>query len=96
MTDTPEEFGPWIEHDGGPCPCVGEFVEMKGTCSCPHTQFGVAHNTPDWQRVIWFECYECGDQGLLSIERYRIKKPRGLTILEGLLETLTEREGEDA
>ena len=83
MTD--QEWGPWIEHDGSPCPCVGEFIEMKGTCSCPNTLFGIAQNTPDWQRAMWFECAICGDQGFLSIERYRVHKPRAIAQLKGLL-----------
>lgn len=93
---TEREWGPWIEHDGSPCPCVGRLVEIKGTCSCPDTLIAIAQNTPDWQRVLWFHCAGCGDEGFLSIERYRIHNPRAISQLKGILETLPEHVTEEA
>mgnify|MGYP001184935551 FL=1 len=78
-----DEWGPWIEHDGKGCPCVGQMVDVvykdgetaesvwggPVIATCSHSWF--------WLRPRpW------------SIIRYRIRKPRGLTILEGLLEIL--------
>ena len=81
-----EEWGPWI--DGSIAPPIGAFVQMfvvdlKGRGDITH------------------ECIVLGFEGdcvrispvlplarAWSIERYRIRKPRGLTILENLIADL--------
>ncbi len=82
MTD---EWGPWIEHDGKGCPCVGEFVHTVHHHG--YEFLGIAGSgggrSWDWSNAPWYS----------RIIRYRIRKPRGLTILEGLLENLPEMEG---
>lgn len=73
-----EEWGPWIEHDGQGCPCVGQFVhivyvdgvELKAR----------ATGGASWNHVSY----------AIQISRYRIRKPKGLTILEQLLADLPE------
>lgn len=92
-----DEWGPWIEHDGKGCPCVGKFVHVvfdrpgispDGTITSE--EFGIAgqHGGESW---LWLPVYT-------RVIRYRIRKPRGLTILEELLQSLPapEREGADA
>lgn len=97
-----EEWGPWIDHDGKGCPCVGEWVNgversgfediwIAGTCVVEGDR--VVGRTTDrgtddcrwsWDvpgNTVWPEYH---------IIRYRIRKPRGLTILESLLENLPE------
>lgn len=76
-----EEWGPWIDHDGKGCPCVGMMVHVVLV-----NQFGFEKemiviagsmggeswewvNAPKYKRII----------------RYRIRKPKGMAILEGIL-----------
>jgi hypothetical protein len=95
-----EEWGPWIEHDGKGCPCRGEYVQatdrggvtaefVAGTQMCKGREPVFCHawrqylpNAWTWGSMPGREQYE--------IIRYRIRKPRGLTILEGLLEKLPD------
>jgi hypothetical protein len=76
-------WGPWIEHDGKGCPCHPECttdVWLRRECTpkfCPRPA-----REWDWP---WG-----GDVGG-DVIHYRILKPRGMTILEGLLENLPER-----
>lgn len=87
-----EEWGPWIEHDGRGCPCVGEMVHVvvrsedgrdpksggwKGAYTelNPWEAIGVAENGGSW----------CWNHGWHPVDRYRIRKPKGLKILEELL-----------
>jgi hypothetical protein len=90
-----EEWGPWIEHDGQGCPCVGMVVHV--VCRSGEQKVVIAGE----------QCAKAGVSvnGIESawvysphsifsrheIIRYRIRKPKGLTILEGLLEDLPER-----
>ena len=77
---TQEQWGPWIEHDGRGCPCVGMTVEVD-------------HYHPFWglQRGLFIERVH-GDHGWSgrhdesNVIRYRIQKPRGLTILQRIAE----------
>ena len=82
-----EEWGPWSEHDGGPRPVPrGTFChvlyedgdEVIGPVGVGFDGRGINTELEPW-----------GDPVL--IVRYRIRKPRGLTILEGLLEELPEK-----
>lgn len=76
-----DEWGPWIEHDGQGCPCVGKWVQamfdrkpisvVHGTL-CGKTWEGIASGKTNW---TWIP-------GHIRILRYRIRKPRGLLILE--------------
>ena len=78
------EWGPWQEHDGKGCPCVGHFVEavIKGNkTGRTWTATGRALGGRSWFH---------NSSGVSFIIRYRIRRPKGLTILEGLLENLPE------
>lgn len=72
-----EEWGPWIEHDGKGCPCVGMYAERihdRGD-----VVIGVVlRGGRSWE---WAP-------GFTRVIRYRIRKPRGLTILENLIADL--------
>lgn len=71
------EWGPWIEHDGKGCPCIGMYVEVDH-------DFGDGLILPrvtgrrGWNGNV-LEC---------NVIRYRIRKPRGLTILQEIIENL--------
>jgi hypothetical protein len=79
-----EEWGPWIEHDGKGCPLpdytIAERMRANGETFVqkvvPDGRYFLNAwywpSVPAWRRII----------------RYRIKKPRGLTILENLIADL--------
>jgi hypothetical protein len=103
-----EEWGPWIEHDGAvpliPCP-----RQIQVTVLPPGTvpqAFSTVY--PDWPGFYWrwrrvktglFSSEKrrvCDDPSYAPILRYRIRKPRGLTILENLIADLPQPVREDA
>ena len=88
-----EEWGPWIEHDGQGCPCVGmyfqgefdkrSFMELASSTRlspCGMKVEGVAAGGNSWLH-----------DGITNskITRYRIRKPRGLTMLERVARDVT-------
>ncbi len=93
-----EEWGPWIEHDGMGRPVAsGTIVETERKDGKIATHIAGQSFLEPWTlgcTVIvnawsWRDCLERGKPSWRII-RYRIRKPRGLTILEGLLENLPE------
>lgn len=86
-----DEWGPWIEHNGARIPdefCVGDVVQVVSECN----ETGSLDLSPprvvqpeDFVRYNWF----WGESSHDTL-RYRIRKPRGLTILESLLADLPE------
>jgi hypothetical protein len=94
------EWGPWIEHDGKGCPCRGEYVQaidrgrvtaefVAGTQLCAGRMFEVAESWTDNMPNAW-TWGSMRRRSQYEIIRYRIRKPRGMTILESLLEDLPE------
>jgi hypothetical protein len=83
-----EEWSEWFLHDGRGCPCVGGFVHTiseRETGRFFERRLIAAQNggkSWDWSNYPKYT----------RVIRYRIRKPKGLTILEGLLENLPERE----
>lgn len=93
-----EDWDRWIEHDGQKCPVPAgvlvnifaqsgrEFVVISYSANDDH---GVPNSWIwEWrkgQRV-------CRDAFLDPVVRYRLVKPRGLRLLEGLLEDIPEVE----
>jgi hypothetical protein len=86
-----EEWGPWVEHDGNGCPCVGMYVHMvlDGISKIDintRTQHinggrelvGIASGGRSW---FW-------DKSLRKIIRYRVRKPKGLKMVEELIQNL--------
>ena len=76
-----EEWGPWIEHDGKGCPCVGQYAhwvyDRPALCEKnPRailqpggmTCVGYASGGKSW---FW-------DPAMRRVIRYRIRKPRAL------------------
>lgn len=88
MTDK-EEWGPWIEHDGRGCPCLGQYVQVQNR-DRKGTWEGIAGSEGglswDWSNAFLFD----------PVIRYRIRKPRGLTILQDLIADLPQPAKEDA
>lgn len=80
-----DEWGPWIEHDGKPCPCLGEWVrcEMEtnpGKFVVLEARAGsMGAWSWDWK---WWGKFPPGERERTArVLRYRIRKPRGLVIL---------------
>ena len=97
-----EEWGPWIEHDGKGCPCVGQYVEREKrngqitagiadmqTFSADGQLLPFDPKAPN--RWRWDEV-----SGPLQIIRYRIRKPRALLQLIELVENLPAPQGVQA
>lgn len=75
-----EQWGPWIEHDGSGCPCVGQYVQVKFDDDRPDVfgfSYGVLDETSGW--LLENACR------VAVFIRYRIRKPKGLTILQDIL-----------
>ena len=97
-----DEWGPWIEHDGaGICLPDGSVmqIEIGGPGLVPRGSESVSPNYPGfywrWKRVKtgWFSSVMrrvCDDPAYAPIIRYRIRKPRGMIVLEALLADLPE------
>ncbi len=101
-----EEWGPWIKHDGArPYELSGgQRVQVlwdtrSGTIT-PAPGSKIDNLYPGWfwrwKRIKtgWFKAEllpVCDDPHYCPIIVYRIRKPRGLIILEGLLEHLPEK-----
>lgn len=90
-----EEWGPWIEHDGKGCPCVGAYVHLEafgmGCFLCVAGEDCRANGVdPSGPSSAWL--WREGNHPVFQeVVRYRIRKPRGLAILESLLENLPEQ-----
>jgi len=93
MTDEREEWGPWIEHDGKGCPCLGEYVEAEFALPSNHKDMmGKAEGIASDGISSWY----WGNNGFTDIIRYRIRRPRALTQLRDMVENLPAPERERA
>lgn len=88
-----EVWGPWIEHDGKGCPCEGRFVHFVrrdgrdgfgfAGSQCRANGYSANSAPSAW---VWADCP--GYKKDSCIIRYRIRKPKGLTILESIIADL--------
>jgi hypothetical protein len=90
-----EEWGPWIEHDGKGCPCVGMLVESEDVVG--QVQQHIAKGTvkePGFEYVDSWNWQECNAalRPDWKIIRYRIRKPKALRELIDMVENLPVRE----
>jgi len=69
------EWGPWIDHDGKGCPCVGEFGHV--IYDTGHEFVCIIEGTP----AIWDLDVPSKHRAI----RYRIRKPKGMAILNAIL-----------
>ena len=86
------EWGPWIEHDGKGCPCVGMYVQVDWICQVRGIQRGAIIPCVQGSGWTWDRLPAPGRYG--AVIRYRIRKPRGLTMLEEISQGI--RQPEDA
>lgn len=98
MTYDEDGWTPWIEHDGRGCPCVGRVVTVEfghpvyfrnngvGTGARGTVKVCVASGGGSWiygdpdDMSTWSPTARGGRA--VPIIRYRIRKPKGLTMLE--------------
>lgn len=88
-----EEWGPWIEHDGRGCPVpkgtLGEAELRDRRVVFFMAQCGTTNGGPGTKSQIAGSAWSWGSSGPdyeeCEVVRYRIRKPRGLTILENAM-----------
>lgn len=86
-----DEWGPWIEHDGKGCPCVGEWVEAAFRLWYKTEQFiAGSDGGGSW---AYGDSYDMRTWHGDPVIRYRIRKPKGLTMLEGILREVEDDGG---
>lgn len=85
-----EEWTEWKLHDGRGCPCEGQYVQTEDGEGALREHIanglyegggaGIVISMWDWEACRKFHRW---DQ---RVVRYRIRKPRGMEILEKILE----------
>jgi hypothetical protein len=81
-----EEWGPWIEWSGWGNPAPGMYVAIQIRGKWPIGN--IPNGNPECDRSEVWAWFHDGDSD--DIIRYRIRKPKGMVILESLLADLTE------
>jgi len=82
-----DEWGPWIDHNGSGCPCVGMWVQAKAVAPSGKKILaeGMAGSNggDSWD---WSKFGNVFGKALVAkITEYRIRKPRGMAVLEALV-----------
>lgn len=98
MTHT-DEWGPWIEHDGSGQPngLVGSYVSVVGIYGYSgakakafeevgHEKLVQSHSSPAWDWSNFGLLINGGREG--KILRYRVRKPRGMAVLDAVMADL--------
>lgn len=81
-----EEWGPWIEHDGSGCPCVGEFTHVVYVDLVEEK--GISKGGESWYWCDVSDTNGWSHDGIYyytPITHYRIRKPKGMAILNAIL-----------
>lgn len=81
------EWGPWEQHDGKDCPLPDGTYAQARTQDGQVAEGTVRHDIGPPNAVncwIWDECEFVGKPDWRVIE-YRVRKPKGLTILEQIV-----------
>jgi hypothetical protein len=79
-----EEWSDWIEHDGRGCPCVGMWVQAVMDSGKLREGIAGGEGGRSWT-------WELADKAFIArLIRYRIRKPRGLTMLEEIAKGVRE------
>lgn len=81
-----KEWGPWQEHDGKGCPCVGAYAEIDWVCRARGVIRGTILPRVKGDGWTWTTLPPVGKYG--AVIRYRIRKPRALLDLIDLVENL--------
>lgn len=87
-----QEWSEWFEHDGKGCPVKGQYVRVRfkeygvnengvWAIECE----GIATGNPE----AWAWDHNSGEFN--KVLRYRIRKPKGFTILEQIVQDVPEK-----
>lgn len=90
-----EEWTDWEAHDGGDCPLsCGQVAQVRKRCGCVSVPFVVGSSQTLlkwWSYLGPCRCQECGAVlNDFAITHFRIRKPRGLTLLEQIADLKTQ------
>ena len=91
-----EEWWPWVKHDGKGCPVENGVIVQIEWWTDGLKEWGIYTIGSTYTRESWNKADEAylqlKDMGIFNcgIIRYRIRKPKGLQILEALLQDLPE------
>jgi hypothetical protein len=85
------EWGPWIEHDGKGCPCIGKYVHVfrkngREVFSIAGEQCLAENIDPNGENSAWVWISNAPRWD--EIVRYRIRKPRALIELRDMIADL--------
>jgi len=83
---TQDEWGPWIDWGGGANPALGMYVAIEIRGDWLDDQ--IPNGNPECDISDVWAWFHDGDDD--DIIRYRIRKPRGMVILERLLTDLPQ------
>ena len=92
-----DEWGPWIEHDGRGCPLpAGTIGEAELRCQFVASFVAQCGSTRGGPFVVSRKAGSAWVWGSSAfpeeeVLRYRVRKPRGMVVLESLLAELPER-----
>lgn len=87
-----EQWGPWIDHDGKGCPCKGMMVKVELRDGRVEGPF-IAHSRGSKifaghaRHDAWVHKPKPCD-----VIRYRIRKPKGMQMLEAILAEVKDKE----
>jgi len=93
---TEPEWGPWIDHDGDGCPCIGSYVNVIYLDE--NEEYGIAFGGGSWTYDD-VDSYVTWCDGCEPIIHYRIRKPRAMKLLQSIVENPPKeliKEKEDA
>lgn len=85
-----EEWGPWIDHDGKGCPCVGMYVNTEDASGTHRFHIANGHIEGPGTGII-VNCWDYSNPLLRRfawhkrVIRYRIRKPRALLDLKEMI-----------
>jgi hypothetical protein len=90
-----EEWGPWIEHDGKGCPIKGAIAQVEYADGdvvlrmVDGKTFWRGNRAAGFSGPTYVSSWDWSSPGrAVPAIRYRIRKPRGLTILENIIADL--------
>lgn len=78
-----DEWGPWIEHDGKGCPCYGLSVLVQRFNGESVVSARIGRKT-SFQKLNMCSAWVWVKPSPFKVRRYRIRQPRGLTILQAI------------
>ena len=90
-----DEWGPWVDHDGMGCPCWGAWVESVDAAGTVEQHIAGRIFVDEMGNLVKKPPYVDGSAWTwrsmptvvfhLRVIRYRIRKPRGMAVLEQLI-----------